>query len=378
MAYPYQSLSTPNEIRLLILNPSCAGSKITCQLVHRDVDSRPYEAVSYEWGLPSKEDPEISIENHAIVIRRNLYFALQQFRHENEERVLWIDAICINQNDNEEKGRQVQFMRHIYTKAEVVLIWLGVEDPDTYLAYNCMHRIEALTSGENTGIKLEEVPENDGVIHHGFKGRIITVTLSKTELLAAFKLFEKSYWYRGWIVQEISLADRFSLQCGKQRGSSITLEHSCHNLYNALNVEPYSINDDINKTQGMQVLALRNRMSTRTTTVGANELLLFAMQICRRSKCTEFKDYVYAFVALDPYCGIVVDYDISSKRLIKQVRQIENERFARERREEGQIFYDRHEASKELRKKLLDKQSRYRRPLSKLENILESFLTWED
>jgi hypothetical protein len=62
----------------------------------------------------------------------------------------------------------------------------------------------------------------------------------------------------------------------------------------------------------------------------------------------------------------------------KLVRQIENERFARERREEGQIFYDRHEASKELRKKLLDKQSRYRRPLSKLENILESFLTWED
>jgi hypothetical protein len=202
MTYPYQPLLSSNEIRLLIFNPSSAGSDITCQLVHSDLASCPYEALSYEWGLPSDEDPEILVDDHFIGIRRNLYLALQQFRHETEQRILWIDAICINQSDTEEKGRQVQFIGTIYGKADMALVWVGVEDSDTYLAYNCLHRVAALFPELGTGVKLEEVQESDALVAEmglaeDEEYKLTSVTLSKIELGAVRNLMERPYWYHG-------------------------------------------------------------------------------------------------------------------------------------------------------------------------------------
>jgi hypothetical protein len=377
MAYPYQSLSTPNEIRLLILDPSSAGPKITCQLVHSELELRLYEAVSYEWGLPSEEDPEITIDNHVIVIRRNLYFALQQFRHENEERILWIDAICINQNDAEEKGRQVQFMGNIYNKADMVLVWLGLEESDTYLAYHCLHRVAALMPGVDTKVKLEEVQESDAfVANMGYvedKTYILKpVTLSKRELAALRTLMEKPYWYRGWVVQEIFLATRFSLNCGKQCISSNILVPVCDTL-NVLHYPPWDRSQMafhyMRTMQGTHIIQLRTWRSYRPRPDRPNGLLLYTMSICDKSKCTEVRDYVYAFAALDRFCGIVVDYNISLEQLLKQIRRIE-------RNTADSAFYRRRrgDVTKSLRRKLLGEQNKYQEALRSMRNILEHWL----
>jgi hypothetical protein len=67
------------------------------------------------------------VDNHKLPVRDNLYAALSQLRDRFLERIIWIDAICINQNDNDEKSQHVQSMTKIYAKASRVIVWLGDE-----------------------------------------------------------------------------------------------------------------------------------------------------------------------------------------------------------------------------------------------------------
>jgi hypothetical protein len=85
------------------------------------VDDVPeYLALSYTWGdLSNRRD--IYINGHKFSITSNLYQALQHLRSNTAVRHLWIDAICINQNDNE----QVPRMREVYSRAQCVIVWLG-------------------------------------------------------------------------------------------------------------------------------------------------------------------------------------------------------------------------------------------------------------
>jgi hypothetical protein len=99
-----------------------------------------YEALSYVWG--NDEDnvitsQRIELNNHIFYITPNLHAALVNLRNHYLDRVLWVDAICINQEDIAEKSKQIQLMRKIYAQAGRVIIWLGeaFEDGDTALEY---------------------------------------------------------------------------------------------------------------------------------------------------------------------------------------------------------------------------------------------------
>ncbi|KAF1975758.1 HET-domain-containing protein, partial [Bimuria novae-zelandiae CBS 107.79] len=86
-----------------------------------------YEAISWVWGSPLNSTT-LSYRGQNITIRRNLEDALRAFRHADRPRTLWADALCINQEDLEEKGKQVVVMGTIYSHASSVLIWFG-KDP---------------------------------------------------------------------------------------------------------------------------------------------------------------------------------------------------------------------------------------------------------
>jgi hypothetical protein len=89
-----------------------------------------YEALSYAWG--GSEKPYcISIEGRNLPITANLYAALMHLRDRHMERIMWVDAICINQNNKEEQGHQIQYMAEIYSKASHVIVWLGEENEDS-------------------------------------------------------------------------------------------------------------------------------------------------------------------------------------------------------------------------------------------------------
>jgi hypothetical protein len=93
-----------------------------------------YEALSYTWGCSDKPC-SISINKQNLAVTENLHAALLRLRNRSFERILWIDAICINQENLKEQGQQVQLMAKIYSQATRVLVWLGetADNSDTAL-----------------------------------------------------------------------------------------------------------------------------------------------------------------------------------------------------------------------------------------------------
>lgn len=129
--YKYFPLPTGScIIRVLVLLPDTHDtSSINCQLINYSLPLTgncylPYEALSYVWG--SESTPRyIFIDGLTVSVTDNLYAALLHLRDHQLSRMLWVDAVCINQQDNQEKGYQIRLMPTIYSKASHVIVWLG-------------------------------------------------------------------------------------------------------------------------------------------------------------------------------------------------------------------------------------------------------------
>ncbi|KAF8849427.1 HET-domain-containing protein, partial [Acephala macrosclerotiorum] len=122
--------ATTKQFRVATLFPGPLDSAISCSLrVDRfNSPSLQYEALSYEWGSSQDTTHSILLNDQSFLIRHNLWQALRALRSETEERVLWVDAICINQEDVLERNHQVEMMGDIYRLANEVLIWLGDDE----------------------------------------------------------------------------------------------------------------------------------------------------------------------------------------------------------------------------------------------------------
>jgi len=129
-----------NCIRLLRINKEeeSESNDIICELVEVSLDDVPeYQAISYRW---SQFEPGTTYTSPRLIINgrdssefrvgENLYEALKQIRSPNRDAYLWADAICINQEDDKERGHQVMQMGDIYKSADEVLIWLGPSSHD--------------------------------------------------------------------------------------------------------------------------------------------------------------------------------------------------------------------------------------------------------
>lgn len=181
-SYPYKQLdASKREIRLLVLNPG--SYELKGSLIHASLDAKPcFEAVSYVWGQPPFHH-SILIDKYIFQIGPNLETVLRKLRDLKVSKTLWIDAICINQSDEEERRQQILEMQNIFTSAVQVRAWLG-EDPK---------------HGELAISLLEDLQEED----------IAKFSLNnfKTKKWEALKNFwSQPYWKRIWIVQEIAVA----------------------------------------------------------------------------------------------------------------------------------------------------------------------------
>ncbi|KAK8075633.1 hypothetical protein PG997_010296 [Apiospora hydei] len=123
------------EIRLLTIEPTDNhDAPIEATLDHISLDEEPtYIALSYRWGRSGKDETVSIDHNRLLPITSSLSQALRCFRAKNILR-LWVDAICINQDSNDEKADQIRLMRQIYQRAEVVIAWVGQEDPSGHIA----------------------------------------------------------------------------------------------------------------------------------------------------------------------------------------------------------------------------------------------------
>lgn len=127
-SFNYQPLdATRKETRIVELHPGQGQDDIRCTLHHAALGDRPiYKTVSYCWG-DALSRASCYLNNHSISIPQSSANVLRQARSTFSSECLWIDAICINQNDVEERDQQVALMREIYSSSLENLIFLDVE-----------------------------------------------------------------------------------------------------------------------------------------------------------------------------------------------------------------------------------------------------------
>jgi hypothetical protein len=143
--FEYKPIENASQIRIMYLLPGDSNDTFHCILRHVDLEDSKlpwFDALSYVWGDPyiPKQPMRLSHYNHEFInisrsshlfkekpISASLASALRNWRdNDHIARALWVDAVCINQNDLAEREREVLKMCKIYSQAKRVLVWLGL------------------------------------------------------------------------------------------------------------------------------------------------------------------------------------------------------------------------------------------------------------
>ena len=209
--YQYFGIGTSNDIRLLTLLPGLPQDAVRVTLTTVDMADKHdpsfplYECLSYTWGSTKNRTP-IYVDNKAITVTTNLAEALIHLRHFELPRVLWVDALCINQGDMKERSTQVSRMSDIYSRSTRVNVWLGPESEDSVLAMRTLIELS-----EVIDLDLETqtfVPVNDP---GNWVDRHTVLPFSDAQLNAICNLFNRPWFERLWVWQEARLGNKASL-----------------------------------------------------------------------------------------------------------------------------------------------------------------------
>ncbi|KAF5660675.1 heterokaryon incompatibility protein [Fusarium heterosporum] len=177
-----------------------------------------YEALSYVWGAAQiSEYAEVEAEGFQtptkLGIRPNLASALRHLRYPSDTRVLWIDAICINQDDILERNEQVKRMTNIYTFAHQVVAWLGEESNDSK---------HALATLQHVSLQLEATKAGRVIAAPGASEPRLwrndhAAQFDERTWQSLMNFVQREWFYRLWIWQEINLAGKGHMQCGSDK-----------------------------------------------------------------------------------------------------------------------------------------------------------------
>lgn len=217
------------EIRLLRIMPSdLENGLVQLQLKYSSLRDTPnYRALSYVWGDPKVTNPVV-LDGKEVQVTINLEAALREIQRSvvadchdlvANEVLFWIDALCINQQDNVEKGDQVQHMDAIYRQASSVSIWLGEADEETSMAFADLRFLASLAIKEGIRTNVDilqsyKIDKRDQALL-----RILEQYMGegKDHWAAVDRLFRRSWWRRAWVVQEAILARVATVLCGTER-----------------------------------------------------------------------------------------------------------------------------------------------------------------
>ena len=187
MPYQYDPLDHQvGSLRLVMIQLSPNRSaNIECLLTHDNLGEVQYSALSYTWGSPDNKET-ISLDGRPFEVTKNLFVALQDLRHEDKPLTIWIDAICINQEDVNERTAQVRQMVEIYIKATNLFIWMGQEIEELDAAISLMHRFKQCMEKGRFGIE-------------GLVG-LVESNFRASGWKALTQLLTSPWWSRVWII----------------------------------------------------------------------------------------------------------------------------------------------------------------------------------
>jgi hypothetical protein len=311
MVYKYGTLDG-QSIRLLRLLPGDEDETIQCSLEPCTLDAVEridYEAISYTWGTPGDSD-SIKLEGFLLPIQANLHAFLRVLRLRNTPRILWVDALCIDQNDVLDKNVQVPLMQKIYSRASRILVWLGPHHDDSELVFDFCNQRERPPLGH-------EIYRPTKVTHDAEGTRPSDVISDAIEAL-----LYREYWHRSWVIQEVLLARYLTIHCGNSNTSWESLVATRDWLLNHWPVRMTNLSDDpFEQTHfGAFDDLCEQRKSKQRTTL---ELCLFRFGDRR---CTDIRDRIYGLlgVANDrrKVQELRVDYSICTEELFFQVMNL--------------------------------------------------------
>ncbi|KAL8719837.1 MAG: hypothetical protein Q9225_003215 [Loekoesia sp. 1 TL-2023] len=276
---------------MLKLCPGGLDKEITLSLasVFLDIDKPlKYHALSYTWGNPTKTKVVIvqtSDGPRVLPVTDNLYTALQHLRNGDQARYLWVDAICINQENITERNAQVANMADIYRSAALVVIWLGPGDDHSKIAMetisNISSRIKVEWTTHNIELAHPKDPDSDLL---SFEKEL---KLDQDVWDSLDHLLNREWFYRLWIWQEVFLAeDRAQLMCGF---SSMTWDSFRKAILLLVEKrQPSSLPGFLTAvTRAWRIASLRDRLS-----------IAEVLEITTNARCSDQRDRVYGVLEL--------------------------------------------------------------------------------
>jgi tetratricopeptide (TPR) repeat protein len=304
--YIYSPLSGDGrEIRIVSVKNLPGSTALQVTLTHTPLDCAPsYEALSYVWG-DMQEPRTLMLNGYPLEITRNLWTALQHLVPPGQERMLWVDAICINQSDLPERSSQVRLMRDIYATANRTIVWLGEEGNGSDIAMSFLK-------------DMEVHPSPPDLIQQTF--------MSCTDDLcdALLHLFTgREYWSRLWVIQEVTCAKEVIAQCGRSEVGYPIMRDLAGKMTEVF--ETITHEDDTLKDEDFPVLVKYSKLISALVGSGpfyktlpvdgvSDEMTLLRLIGMQRSHfCTDPRDRVYAVLGISTLAnsdhpGLKIDY----------------------------------------------------------------------
>jgi hypothetical protein len=304
-SYQYDPLSS-REFRLVKIL-SASMSDIRCEIITQSLDApHDYTAISYAWGDPD-DKADIILEKNVLdrygsitrqrvtkSVTSNLHGALFALRHRDEDVFVWVDSLSIDQQNKDELSGQVQLMSLIYGNAAAVAIWLGPRCNDSGKALRLME-------------ELADCATSPDRVH-----RRILDEKRRADFAALVSLFEREYWTRLWVVQEVFIPDpsKIVVYCGKSRlpwtvyktASGTLLDHKSEIERRYSGTRDHSGGQRVSLQQYSfaQVLAYQGPASLLDGTLRdlGDQPLLDVMRACRNKLTAMPLDKVYGILGL--------------------------------------------------------------------------------
>ncbi|RYP25261.1 hypothetical protein DL765_000142 [Monosporascus sp. GIB2] len=288
----YKDIQQRTELRLLLVKPGKFDDDVHCTLVHCNIEKPPsYEAISYTWADEfgdATKNKTIYLSGSPFNVTANCEAALKRVRrHQQWARTIWIDAVCINQENRGEQGHQVQLMPKIYSRARRVFIYLGEPTDEEHeglehIAWATSHP-DALSCLDRAGYNKQSA-------------------LWRSVRRAISSLLNRRYFSRVWILQEVALARESTVLCGKYE---VSWERLQDRILNRLSVSPLP--------KVLELGSLKYRESSH---------LLDLLDLARSSEATDPRDKVFAVFGMincADSLGYVADYDESVEETYSRI-----------------------------------------------------------
>jgi hypothetical protein len=284
---------------------SPGGIQIKLSIV-RLKDNPVYEALSYTWGSINGDASlcsTVNCDGDQIKVTKNCEDALGRLRRDDGEPVLWVDAICIDQRNEEEKAHQVAFMGSIYQHASRAIIWLGdasdILDEETRLPVSDLF-FDYLTpmAAEIHQSKFDgDFPRDDPLTSPLYKeltsqAADYVTNGHLTPLVQGFlDVVLRPWWERVWVVQEAALAKSATVICGEKSADYSELYDLWYTCQSDITHESgltYSLLEGY-KHHMMAILHVKIYRS-----IGPARALQEVLDRCRRLRSTDKRDHIFA------------------------------------------------------------------------------------